>query len=52
MTITQYLTDIFNESYQDAQDLAATETGLSLDNFPLDCPFTPEETLDSNYLPE
>jgi Domain of unknown function DUF29 len=51
-SLKKYLTEIFNECYQDARDLAATETGLSIDIFPSDSPFTPEETLNSDYLPE
>lgn len=47
-----YLRDIFSECYTPAQEWAAEETGLSIDTFPQQCPFTLEETLNSDYLPE
>ena len=47
-----YLTEVFDECYQDARKQATLETNLSLDSFPLECVFTLEETLDSDFLPE
>lgn len=38
--------------YSDARRKTAVETGLSLDAFPLNCPYTLEQTLDFDYLPE
>jgi len=46
-----YLTEILNECYQDARELAAAETGLAIDEFPVDIAFNPEEVLNSDYLP-
>jgi hypothetical protein len=43
---------VLAECYQDARDLAATETGLNLATFPVDSPFSPEQVLDREYLPE
>ena len=43
-----YFESVFAECYADARKLAARETGLSLDNFPPQCPFTMEEVLDSD----
>ncbi|MFM6139775.1 MAG: DUF29 family protein, partial [Sphaerospermopsis kisseleviana] len=40
------------ESYSPAVDWAIEETGLSPDIFPGKCPFTPEQVLDSEFLPE
>ncbi|MBV9387131.1 MAG: DUF29 domain-containing protein [Chroococcidiopsidaceae cyanobacterium CP_BM_ER_R8_30] len=51
-SLKRYFTEVFNECYQDARELAADETGLPLDTFPQQSPFTPEQALDSNYLPE
>jgi hypothetical protein len=51
-SLKNYFAEIFAECYQDAKDLAATETGLSLDAFPSASPFTPEETLNPDYLPD
>ncbi len=50
-SLKRYFTEVFQECYQDAIDLASAETGLTREKFPPTCPFTPENTLDSNYLP-
>jgi hypothetical protein len=47
-----YSNEIFNESYQDARELAFSETGIALDAFPNECPFSSEQVLNSDYLPE
>ncbi|MBD2036710.1 DUF29 domain-containing protein [Leptolyngbya sp. FACHB-321] len=47
-----YYNQAFTESYQQARRLAAAETGLVIATFPIDSPFTPEQTLDEDYLPE
>jgi len=38
-------------AYAKAVHLAAIETGLALDQFPADCPFTVEQILDPEFLP-
>jgi hypothetical protein len=43
---------ILADSYQEARDLAATETGLSLSHFPLECPYSSSQVLDRDYLPQ
>ncbi|MFB2838163.1 DUF29 family protein [Floridanema evergladense] len=43
--------EIFNESYQNARKLAAAETGLSIEIFPPESPFTVEEVLNADFLP-
>lgn len=50
-SLKKYFEQVFKECYQDARKMAAIETGLDLDTFPLECPFTSEETLDEEYLP-
>lgn len=40
------------EAYGHARQLAAIETGLSISRFPQDCPFTPEQVLAREFLPE
>ena len=40
------------EAYTEARDKAAQETGLPETNFPIDCPFTPEQILEKDFLPE
>ncbi|WP_035987433.1 DUF29 domain-containing protein [Leptolyngbya sp. KIOST-1] len=51
-SLRAYLTQNFAECYAEARDLAATETGLDLEVFPETSPFTPEETLDREFLPQ
>ena len=50
-SLRPYFTEVFGECYQDARKEAALETGLSLATFPIDSPFMPEESLDSDFLP-
>lgn len=47
-----YFADNFDLFYQDAKDLAAVETELPFETFPNECPFSPKDTLSSNYFPE
>jgi hypothetical protein len=37
--------------YAGARKLAAIETGLLLEQFPMDCEYTIEQMLDEAYLP-
>lgn len=46
------LPQVFAQCYQKAIRKAANETGLQLDIFPTESPFSLGETLDSTYLPE
>jgi hypothetical protein len=39
------LTEIFNGCYQDARELAAAETGLSVNQLPITSPFSAEDIL-------
>jgi hypothetical protein len=50
-SLKKYFDRVFKECYQDAKKMAAIETGLDLDTFPAECPFTSKETLDEEYLP-
>jgi len=51
-SLKRYFNEVFNESYQDARELAAYETRLPLEYFPDESPFSSEETLDSEYFPD
>ncbi len=51
-SLKRYFYEVFSKSYQDARELAADETGLSIDTFPVECPFSQEDTLNPDYLPE
>lgn len=50
-SLKPYLEQVFAECYQEARDLAATETGMSLATFPAESPFSPEQSLDREFLP-
>lgn len=51
-SLKPYYETVFAECYQDGRELASDETGLSLAAFPTESPFTPEETLNPDYLPD
>ena len=50
-SLKSYYDQVFAKSYQDARELAAAETGLSLNSFSENSPFTAEDALKSDYLP-
>jgi hypothetical protein len=50
-SLKRYYETVFAECYQDGRELASDETGLSLQAFPTESPFTPEDTLNPDYLP-
>lgn len=47
-----YFISVFEPCYQEARKQASDETGLSLDTFPLESPFSIEETLNPDFLPD
>jgi hypothetical protein len=49
-SLKSYLDDGFDKAYQDARKLAAQETGLDINLFPLNCPFSQEDVLNSDRL--
>jgi hypothetical protein len=51
-SLKKYCEQVFEESYQDAKKMAAIETGLDINIFPAECPFTSQDTLDEEYLPD
>lgn len=51
-SLVPYLQEIFAECYTNAREQAADETGLPLESFPVDCPYLPERSLNSDYLPD
>lgn len=51
-SLKPYFFEVFDKCYLKARKKTATETGLSIDIFPVKSPFTPEETLNSEYLPK
>jgi hypothetical protein len=50
-SLKPYFKEIFAESYQDARELAADETGLDINMFPKSCPFSQADVINSDYLP-
>lgn len=51
-SLRNYLTEVFDKCYQNARKEAADETELSLNTFPNESPFTIEQTLEEDFLPE
>lgn len=51
-SLRPYLTSVFEDCYRSARKKASIETGLTIATFPIDSPFTPEQALDEDYLPE
>ena len=51
-SLKPYSQEIFEQCYSKARQRAAIETGIEIDIFPVESPFTVEQTLNPNYLPE
>lgn len=51
-SLRPYYQQVFKESYETARKLAAVETDLPIAQFPAESPFTPEQALDADYLPD
>ena len=51
-SLNPFLKENISECYQKARKNAARETKLPLTTFPLECPFTPEQIIDSDYFPD
>jgi hypothetical protein len=50
-SLKPYFEENFAYCYEEARDLAATETGVDMENFPVESPFSPAQALDRSYLP-
>jgi len=50
-SLKSYFLENFDAAYTKARQKAAIETGMELELFPNTCPFSPENTLDSEFLP-
>jgi Domain of unknown function DUF29 len=50
-SLRPYYAEIFVEAYGEARELAAVETGMAIDEFPVESPFGLDEVLRSGYLP-
>ena len=51
-SLLPYLKEVFDECYTNARAQAADETEMPLDAFPARCPYSPEQVLDPEYLPD
>ncbi|AFY44937.1 DUF29 domain-containing protein [Nostoc sp. PCC 7107] len=51
-SLKKYFAESFMECYQDARQLAALETGLTLDTFPVESFLTVNECLNQEFLPD
>ena len=51
-SLKNYFDENFGVCYQDARQQAALETGLLIDTFPVESPFTADECLHQDFLPE
>ena len=52
LSLKPYFDDVLEDCYQTAREFASEQTGLDIKTFPIDIPFTKEQILSSNYLPE
>nr|MDZ8283802.1 DUF29 domain-containing protein [Nostoc sp. ChiSLP01] len=50
-SLKPYFVEVFKQCYDDARLLAADETELDVAIFPEQSPFTPEQVLDADFLP-
>jgi hypothetical protein len=51
-SLKRYFLQEFDNCYLGARKLASVETGIAIAIFPLEIPFTIEQVLDEDYLPE
>jgi hypothetical protein len=51
-SLQPYFVTIFADCYQRARRKAAAETGLAIETFPESSPFSPEDALNPDYLPD
>jgi hypothetical protein len=51
-SLRRYFLETFAYCYQGARKLASVETEMAITTFPLASPFTPEQVLDEDFLPE
>lgn len=51
-SLRNHARDVFDRAYSDARMRAQVETGLPIRTFPTICPYTLEQALDPEFLPE
>ncbi len=50
-SLKRHFFNVFDEAYLGAIQLASSEIGIAKKTFPNLCPYTPEQVLDSDFLP-
>lgn len=50
-SLKPYLLNAFHQAYETGVDLAVRDTNLPYETFPAICPYTLEQTLNSDFLP-
>jgi len=51
-SLKRHFAEEFSDCYKAARKLASLETNISIDTFPITSPFTADQVLDEDYLPE
>ena len=51
-SLKRFLPELAERAYGDARKVASIETGLPIDTFPSECPFSIEQILQEGFLPE
>ncbi len=51
-SLKRYFLEIFADCYQGARKLASVATAMAITTFPRESPFTPEQVLDEDFLPD
>jgi hypothetical protein len=51
-SLRRFLSEALRDAYGDAVELAADDTGLPVETFPGECPFTAEQVLSKDFWPE
>ncbi|MBE9228005.1 DUF29 domain-containing protein [Phormidium sp. LEGE 05292] len=51
-SLKPFLAEVFAECYTDAVEQASAETGLFMEMFPEFCPYSSDEVLSAEFLPE
>ena len=51
-SLRPFVAETLSEAYAEAREDALEETGLPEGDFPVECPFSPDEVLSRSFLPE
>jgi hypothetical protein len=51
-SLRPFVDEVLGEAYGEAREAASSQTGLAEADFPVECPFTVEQVLSRDFLPE